>query len=51
MKKYLMFFKVRFASGLQYRMASVTALTTQLIWGIMECLAYKAIAEEIIYKL
>ena len=45
MKKYLMFFKVRFASGLQYRMASVTALTTQLIWGIMECLAYKAIAE------
>ena len=26
-------------------MASVTALTTQLIWGLMECLAYKAIAE------
>ena len=45
MKKYLMFFKVRFASGLQYRMASVTALTTQLVWGIMECLAYKAISE------
>ena len=45
MKKYFMFFKLRFASGLQYRMASVTALTTQLIWGIMECLAYKAIAE------
>ena len=45
MKKYYMFFKLRFATGLQYRMASVTALTTQLIWGIMECLAYKAIAE------
>jgi len=26
-------------------MASVTALTTQLIWGLMECLAYRAIAE------
>ena len=45
MKKYYCFFKLRFASGLQYRMASVTALTTQLIWGLMECLAYKAIAE------
>lgn len=45
MKKYFCFFKLRFATGLQYRMASVTALTTQLIWGLMECLAYKAIAE------
>lgn len=44
MKKYYCFFKLRFAAGLQYRMASVTALTTQLIWGLMECLAYKAIA-------
>ena len=45
MRKYYCFFKLRFATGLQYRMASVTALTTQLIWGLMECLAYKAIAE------
>ncbi len=45
MKKYYYFFKLRFAAGLQYRMASVTALTTQLIWGLMECLAYRAIAE------
>ena len=45
MKKYYCFFNLRFATGLQYRMASVTALTTQLIWGLMECLAYKAIAE------
>lgn len=45
MKKYYCFFKLRFATGIQYRMASVTALTTQLIWGLMECLAYKAIAE------
>lgn len=45
MKKYYCFFKLRFATGMQYRMASITALTTQLIWGLMECLAYKAIAE------
>lgn len=45
MKKYYLFFKLRFAQGVQYRMASLTALTTQLIWGLMECFAYKAIAE------
>ena len=45
MRKYYGFFKLRFATGIQYRMASVTALTTQLIWGLMECLAYKAVAE------
>ena len=33
MKKYISFFKVRFFTGLQYRMASFTALTTQLVWG------------------
>ncbi len=45
MRKYYSFFKLRFATGLQYRMASVTALTTQFIWGLMECLAYKALLE------
>lgn len=45
LEEYYCFFKLRFAIGLQYRMASVTALTTQLIWGLMECLAYRAIAE------
>lgn len=45
MKKYYCFLKLRFSTGLQYRMASVTALTTQLVWGVMECLAYKAVAE------
>ena len=44
MKKYYMFFKLRFAAGIQYRMATLTALTTQLLWGLMECLAYRAIA-------
>lgn len=45
MRKYYSFFKARFSNGIQYRMATVTALTTQVIWGIMECLAYTAIAE------
>lgn len=45
MRKYYLFFRLRFAAGIQYRMAAVTALTTQMIWGLMECLAYKAIAE------
>ena len=45
MRKYYLFFRMRFAEGIQYRMAAITALTTQLIWGLMECLAYKAIAE------
>lgn len=45
MRKYYLFFKLRFASGIQYRMAAITALTTQLIWGLMECLAYKTISE------
>lgn len=45
MRKYYLFFKLRFATGVQYRTATITALTTQLVWGLMECLAYKAIAE------
>lgn len=45
MKKYLFFFHIRFSTGLQYRMAAVTALTTQLVWGLMECLAYKALLD------
>jgi len=45
MKKYYSFFKIRFSTGMQYRTATATALTTQLIWGLMECLVYKAVAE------
>lgn len=45
MKKYYSFFRIRFQSGLQYRMASFTALTTQFMWGLMECLAFKALLE------
>lgn len=43
MGKYFSFFRMRFSTGLQYRMAAVTALTTQLVWGLMECLAYKVL--------
>ena len=45
MRKYYLFFRLRFAAGIQYRMATVTALTTQLVWGLMECLAYQTISE------
>lgn len=43
MKKYISFFRIRFQVGLQYRSASIAALTTQFLWGIMECAAYRAI--------
>lgn len=45
MRTYYLFFKLRFAAGVQYRTATITALTTQVIWGLMECLAYKAVAD------
>ena len=45
MKKYLSFFRVRFFTVIQYRAAAVSALTTQVLWGLMECLAYKALME------
>lgn len=45
MRKYYSFFRVRFQSGLQYRMAALAAVTTQFVWGLMECLAYKALLE------
>ena len=45
MRKYYLFFRLRFSAGIQYRMATVTALTTQLLWGLMECLVYQVIAE------
>lgn len=45
MRKYFAFFRVQFFTGLQYRIASVSALTTQLLWGLMQCLAYKALKD------
>lgn len=45
MRKYLAFFKVRFFCGMQYRMASLSAITTQVVWGLMECLAWRALQD------
>lgn len=43
MKKYFTFFRLCFQTGIQYRAAFVTGILTQVPWGLMECLAFKAI--------
>ena len=43
MKKYISFFRIRFVTGLQYRMVMLSALTTQVLWGLLEILAYYAL--------
>ena len=42
MKQYLTFFKMRFLAGLQYRVAALAGMSTQIVWGIMEVLLYRA---------
>lgn len=42
MKKYLSFFKMRLLAGLQYRAAAMAGMSTQLVWGTMEILLYRA---------
>ena len=42
MKKYWSFFKMRLMAGLQYRAAALAGLSTQLVWGAMEILLYRA---------
>ena len=42
MKKYLSFFKMRLMAGLQYRAAALAGMSTQLVWGAMEVLLYRA---------
>ncbi len=44
-KKYYSFFRVRFFTVIQYRAAAISSLSTQVLWGLMECLAYKALME------
>lgn len=44
-RKYLSFFRLRFAMGLQYRAAAVGGIITQFLWGFMECLAFRAFRE------
>lgn len=42
MGKYWSFFKMRLMAGLQYRAAALAGLSTQLVWGAMEVLLYRA---------
>ena len=42
MKKYLSFFRMRFAMGLQYRAAALAGIVTQFFWGAMNVLMYHA---------
>ena len=44
-KKYLSFFRMRFLMGLQYRVAAIAGMITQLFWGAMELLLYRAFYE------
>lgn len=42
MKKYWSIFKIRFINTLQYRSAAAAGVITQLCWGAMEILAFRA---------
>ena len=42
MRKYLAFFRLRFSMGLQYRAAALAGMSTQLVWGLMEILMFRA---------
>lgn len=42
MKKYLSFFRLRFSMGLQYRVAALSGIVTQFVWGGMLILAFAA---------
>lgn len=45
MKKYIAFFRLRFAMGLQYRSAALAGMVTQFVWGAMEILVFHAFHE------
>lgn len=42
MKQYTAFFRMRFLAGLQYRTAAYAGCITQMVWGLMELLMYRA---------
>lgn len=42
MKQYTAFFRMRFLAGLQYRTAAFAGCVTQMVWGLMELLMYRA---------
>lgn len=41
-KKYVSFFRLRFNMGLQYRAAAISGAITQILWGLIECLTFRA---------
>lgn len=45
MKKYISFFRLRFAMGLQYRVAAWAGVVTQFTWGFMEIMMFHAFYE------
>lgn len=45
MKKYLSFFRLRLAAGLQYRTAALAGVATQFFWGFMEIMVFHAFYE------
>lgn len=45
MKKYLSFFRIRFAASLQYRAAAWAGIATQFAWGFLSILMFKAFYE------
>ena len=42
MKRYFAFFRMRLVAGLQYRAAALAGMSTQVVWGAMEVLLYRA---------
>lgn len=42
MRKYLSFFKMHLIAGLQYRVAALAGISTQLVWGLLEVMMYSA---------
>lgn len=42
MNKYLSFFRIRFISGLQYRIAAYAGIVTQFAWGFMKIFMFRA---------
>ena len=45
MKAYMSFFRIRFLGGLQYRIAALAGVATQLAWGGLYVLLYQAFYE------
>ena len=43
MKKYAAFFRLRLMAGLQYRAAALAGMSTQMVWGAMEILLFRAL--------